>query len=85
MGLKFPQGGWHCEGLQLWEAEEKQSHPRSDPEVSKGLSLELRSLRKAGHSHLPLAGSDGQFRQGLSHEGTKLNFFFNLTLQIFQN
>ena len=64
MGLKtkFPQGSSHCESSHLWEAGEKQSHPRSDPEVEEGLSLELRSLRKAAHSHLPLAGSDRWFR-----------------------
>lgn len=50
MGLKteFPQGWWPREGVQLREAEEKQSHPRSDSKVLEGLSLELRSLRKAG-------------------------------------
>lgn len=78
MGLKteFPQGWWHCEGLQLWEAVEKQATQEVTPEVLERLSLELGSLRKAGHSHRALAGSDGRFRQGLPNEGTKLNPFF---------
>lgn len=74
-GLKteIPQESLRCKGLQLWEGEEKQSHPRSDPEVVGGLPLEQHSLRKAGPGTCSSQGvTDGSGRV-CSHESTKLN------------
>lgn len=71
---EFPQGSWHCEGLQLGGAE-KSSHLRSDPEVEEDSSSEHHPLRKAGSSHLPRQGVMGGSSKGCPHEGTKLNLF----------
>lgn len=39
---------------------QRTSHLGSDPEVEEGFSSERHSLRKAGHSHLPLSGGSGR-------------------------
>lgn len=82
LGLRteFPPGSWYCGGCNCGKQRSKATQ-----EVKRA-SGKTHSLRNPGHTHLPLPGGDGWFRQGCSHDGTMLTYFFsNPKLQITQN